>query len=203
MVPLVGQELAAVEGVDTLDAGTWGRGRFMQLRSRQRGVSLIEVLVAIVVFSVGVLGLALMQVKGAQFTREAGTRSTAILQQRSLIDAMRANPEAAKAPVKAADPAAPTADECPYCFDGTTTPAKVDCSSGCTSKQIAKNDLAMWLERLRASATGPLSGVLAKVSWDPSIGMYVITARWSGGQMDQSKPLSASDDLTYTLNYLP
>jgi type IV pilus assembly protein PilV len=37
----------------------------MQVMSRQRGVSLIEVLVAIVIFSVGVLGIALMQIKGA------------------------------------------------------------------------------------------------------------------------------------------
>lgn len=164
---------------------------------------MIEVLVAIVVFSVGLLGLAMMQIKGAQFTREAGVRSAVILNERSLIDAMRANPGAAKAPVNAANPSAPTADECPYCFDGSTMPTAVDCSSGCTPKQIAKNDLTMWLDRLRMGSTGPVSGVLAQVSWQSDIGMYVITTRWFGGQMDNTKPLSGSDDLTYTLNYLP
>lgn len=164
---------------------------------------MIEVLVAIVVFSVGLLGLAMMQIKGAQFTREAGARSAAILDERSLIDAMRANPDAAKAPLTAANPESPTADECPYCFDGTSTPTQTDCTSGCTPKETAANDLALWLSRLRANVSGPVSGVIAQVNWNPSIGMYSITTRWSAGQVDKDVPLSANDDLTYTLNYLP
>src|SRR5690606_29609073 len=69
------------------------QGEFsMQVLSRQRGVSLIEVLVAMLIFSIGVLGIALMQIKGAQYTKQAGARTVAVLQARSLADAMRANP---------------------------------------------------------------------------------------------------------------
>jgi type IV pilus assembly protein PilV len=175
----------------------------MQVLSRQRGVSLIEVLVAIVVFSIGVLGLALMQVKGAQFTKEAGSRSNVIAQVRSVIDAMRGNPVAAAGPVKATNPAAPTASECPYCYDGTKTLADVDCSSGCTSDQTAQHDLFSWVDRLKSSAPSAMGAApKATVAWDASIGMYVITASWSGGSMGDT-PTSVGDNLSYTLNYLP
>lgn len=173
----------------------------MQVLSRQRGVSLIEVLVAIVVFSIGVLGLALMQVKGAQFTKEAGSRSNVIVQVRSLIDAMRANPVAAKGPIKAADQSAPTASECPYCYDGTATLA--ECTASCTPETSANSDLFKWVDRLKKAAPSAMgSGPKASVTWDPNIGMYVITATWSGGSMDGSAA-TASDNVSYTLNYLP
>lgn len=55
----------------------------------QRGVSLLEVLIAIVAFSIGILGLALMQLKGASFTKQAGSRSSVNMATRGLIDAMR------------------------------------------------------------------------------------------------------------------
>lgn len=173
----------------------------MQVLSRQRGVSLIEVLVAIVVFSIGVLGLALMQVKGAQFTKEAGSRSNVIIQVRSLIDAMRANPVAAKGPVKAANPSAPSASDCPYCFNGTA--ALVNCTSSCTPAASANSDLYNWVDRLKKAAPSSLgTAPKATVTWDPSIGMYVITATWSGGAMDGGAA-KASDNVSYTLNYLP
>ena len=175
----------------------------MRVISRQRGVSLIEVLVAIVIFSVGVLGLALLQIKGAQFTKQAGSRSYAIMQVRSLIDAMRANPTVAVLPQTAADPAAPTAGECPYCFVGSTPPAIIDCSSGCTPLQTASNDLSQWVTRLQSAAPGPVGGNLASVTWNASLGQYQITAHWSGGSVNSSATTTASDDLSYTLNYMP
>ncbi|MDQ6648387.1 MAG: type IV pilus modification protein PilV [Pseudomonadota bacterium] len=173
----------------------------MKVLSRQRGVSLIEVLVAILVFSIGVLGLALMQVKGAQFTKEAGARSNVIIQVRSLIDAMRANPVAAKGPVKAADPSALSASDCPYCFDGNATLA--NCVSSCTPATSANSDLYNWVERLKKAAPGSMgTSPKATVTWDPVIGMYAVTATWSGGAMDGGAA-TASDNVSYTLNYLP
>jgi len=180
------------------------QGEFsMQVLSRQRGVSLIEVLVAIVVFSVGVLGLALMQVKGAQFTKEAGSRSNVIVQVRSLIDAMRANPAAALMPIKATDPASPSSSDCPYCYAGTEALVS-SCTTDCDLDGAAKRDLANWVARIKSAAPAAVgSGApVATVTWDASLGMYIITAHWSGGAMD-GKQAKASDNLSYTLNYLP
>ncbi|EIL88374.1 methylation [Rhodanobacter fulvus Jip2] len=175
----------------------------MQVLSRQRGVSLIEVLVAIVIFSVGVLGLALMQVKGAQFTKEAGSRSNIIVQVRSLIDAMRANPAAATMPIKAANPASPSSSDCPYCYAGTEELVST-CTTDCDLDGAAKRDLIDWVKRVKSAAPSAVgtNAPVATVSWDTSLGMYVITANWSGGAMD-GKQAKVSDNLSYTLNYLP
>ncbi|MGP1666346.1 MAG: type IV pilus modification protein PilV [Rhodanobacter sp.] len=179
----------------------------MQVLSRQRGVSLIEVLVAIVVFSVGVLGLALMQVKGAQFTKEAGSRSNVIIQVRSLADAMRANPAAALMPVLASSSstgaASSSSSDCPYCYAGTEKLVS-NCTTDCDPAGAAKRDLSNWVARVKSSAPAAVgSGTpVATVTWDSGIGMYVISANWSGGAMDGKAP-KASDNLSYTLNYLP
>lgn len=169
----------------------------------QRGVSLIEVMVAIVVFGIGLLGLGLMQMKGAQFTKEAGSRGNAVVQVRSLLDAMRSNHAAAALPVKAADPASPTSAECPYCYSGTTTLTSVDCSSSCDPAKAAKRDLYQWTERLKKVAPGPLgSEPRASVTWDSGLGMYVVRATWSAGGSPNGRASSANDQ-SYTLNYLP
>lgn len=169
---------------------------------RQRGVSLIEVMVAVIVFGVGLLGLALMQMKGAQFTKESGSRGNVVVQVRSLMDAMRSNPAAALLPVKAVDPAAPTSAECPYCYSGTAVLASVDCSSGCDATHAAKRDLYLWTERLKKVAPGPAgTGPRSTVSWDSSLGMYVVKATWSAGGLNGST--TSADDQSYTLDYLP
>lgn len=55
------------------------------------GASLIEVLVAILVLSLGLLGLAGMQAGGLKAMQSAQSRSLASLQVQDLIDRMRAN----------------------------------------------------------------------------------------------------------------
>ncbi|NCT70066.1 MAG: type IV pilus modification protein PilV [Stenotrophomonas acidaminiphila] len=59
--------------------------------SRQRGVSLIEVLVSVVVLSIGLLGVAAMQsiaLRGGQSSLES---SQGVIQTTSILESMRAN----------------------------------------------------------------------------------------------------------------
>ena len=60
-------------------------------RQRQRGFTLIEVLVALIVTAVGLLGLAKMQLLAMSSTKEAGSRALIALQAGSLASAMYAN----------------------------------------------------------------------------------------------------------------
>jgi len=59
-----------------------------------RGFSLIEVLVALVVLSVGLLGLAALQSTATQFNASAYTRSQATLLAYDMADRIRANRQA-------------------------------------------------------------------------------------------------------------
>lgn len=63
---------------------------FLSIRT-QAGTGMIEVLVAIVILSIGLLGLAGLQTAGLKSNQSASFRSTASMMAYSILDSMRAN----------------------------------------------------------------------------------------------------------------
>ena len=63
---------------------------------RQRGFSLIEVLIAILILAIGLLGMAHMQASGMRSTHGAYLRTQATFLASDIIDSMRANATAAR-----------------------------------------------------------------------------------------------------------
>ena len=59
--------------------------------SRQRGFSMVEVLVAAVVLSIGMLGLAGLQVRTLRSNQSALERAVAVVQTHAIADALRAD----------------------------------------------------------------------------------------------------------------
>ena len=59
--------------------------------ARQRGITLIEILVAIVLTAVGLLGLAGLQLRGIQVNQGSSTRSLAAIMAEDLADRMRSD----------------------------------------------------------------------------------------------------------------
>ena len=122
---------------------------------RQRGFSLIEVLVSIVVLSVGLLGLAALQVSGLRVGQSSFYRAQAAQLATDMADRLRANLGAARTCELALADATPTSP--------TTT---------------CQRDLAEWRSRLRAlpGGTGGVDIDLAQntvtiiVQWDDSRG---------------------------------
>ena len=64
-------------------------------RRSQQGVGLIEVLIALLVLSFGMLGLAGLQMWSLKYNQSAMERGMAVVQTHSIVDAMRANRTAA------------------------------------------------------------------------------------------------------------
>lgn len=62
---------------------------------RQGGVTLVEVLVAVLVLSIGLLGISRLHIAGLQFQHEAYLLSQATVLSQDMIDRMRANRQAA------------------------------------------------------------------------------------------------------------
>jgi type IV pilus assembly protein PilV len=67
----------------------------MRSRKEQRGFTLTEVLVSVIVLSIGLLGLASLQANSLKFNHSAYTRSQATHLVYSITDQMRANRQAA------------------------------------------------------------------------------------------------------------
>jgi len=62
-----------------------------------RGVGLIEVLVAVLVLAIGLLGVAAMQATALRNSQSSLERSQGVMHVYTILDAMRANPDAARA----------------------------------------------------------------------------------------------------------
>ena len=65
--------------------------------TRQRGVGLVEILLAVVLVSVGFLAAARMQVESMRFSKSAYHQSQAYLIAADMIDRMRGNPKGVEA----------------------------------------------------------------------------------------------------------
>lgn len=66
-------------------------------RKTMRGAGMVEVLVAVLVMAIGLLGIAAMQAAALRNSQSALERSQAVVQTYSILDAMRANRPAALA----------------------------------------------------------------------------------------------------------
>lgn len=67
------------------------------LRRRQRGVGIVEILVAVLILSIGFLGLANLQMRTLRNNESALERGVAVMQTHAVADAMRADRTNAKA----------------------------------------------------------------------------------------------------------
>lgn len=139
---------------------------------RQRGVSLIEALVALVVLSVGLLGIAGLYLESVRSNRTALARTTAVFLVNDMADRIRGNR------------AAKTAYELLPLGTAVAAPGR-DCGTdNCTPAQLAAHDLRQWylavLDRLPKSP----SNADPQISIDYVVGVsgnpdrYVITAAW-------------------------
>lgn len=106
------------------------------------GFTLLEVMVAVVIFSIGLLGIAGLQVAGMRFTHGAQLRAVATMQAENMADRMRSNVAGINAGSYNITGAMPTS------YDK-------DCDNAqCTPAELATFDLVSW-DHGHASATKP------------------------------------------------
>lgn len=105
------------------------------IASSQRGVGMLEFLVALLIFSVGMLGLISAQLAGKRAGFEASQRSTATALARDILERMRANP----GQLAAYQVAGVGAES------GRLPAPEADCSVVvCTAEQMAAFDVWQW-----------------------------------------------------------
>ncbi len=127
----------------------------------QQGISLIEILVSVLILSIGLLGLAAMQSNGLKQNRNAYYRTQATVLAYDIIDRMRANDSEASSGNYAMDYGSLTGTQC---------------SSNCTPAQITTTDKLQWKANLASQLPSGDGSVT-----DQGNSQYTVNIRWTDG----------------------
>lgn len=139
-----------------------------QVRSRQQGVTLVEVMVTVLILSVGLLGMAALQARLQKSEVEAYQRSQALLLLNDMANRIALNrSQAANYPAAIATTGAGV-----NCPTSTATLLQRDASEWCRLLQGAA-------ERLESNSVGTLLGGRGCVE-QISSGEFLITVAWQG-----------------------
>lgn len=149
-----------------------------QARARQAGFSLIEVLVTLVVFSIGLLGAGALQLVSKKTTSDAIQRTGASMVAAETLERMRANTAALDQYLGAV-------------AAGTLAAPGTDCQlADCDSDALADYDLWLLSEALAGAhevgPTGTAAGGLVDATLcvngplDGSAGFYEVAVVWRG-----------------------
>jgi type IV pilus assembly protein PilV len=150
-----------------------------------RGFTLLEVLIALVIISVGLLGIAALQVKAQQAEMESYQRSQALILVADMANRIDANRGAAGCYTTAGS------------FIGTgADPAECTAFGVAETQALASGDLRAWAAALRGatetldgSAAGGVIGGRGCIVPDSSNTVFIISVAWQG-----SHSLSAPDN---------
>ncbi len=154
--------------------------------SRPAGFSIVEALVALVVLSIGMLGIAALYVESLRAGRSAIYRTQAVNLASDMADRIRANRQARQE----------------YILEAGDTPATNGCAppdnAVCSEADLAEDDLARWLtaitEQLPGNGVRPASGTVEVIipPAAPQTRQYTIEVSW----FEPGEP----EALTYVLN---
>ena len=122
----------------------------VKTKYKKDGFTLLEVLVALLVLSIGLIGLAGLQLFGVTNSRDAYFRTQAVILSYDIADRMRAN----IAGTEAGD------------YDKATGAATSSCrtTTGCSPSQLAADDVRQWLD-----AVARLPGGQATICIDSNV----------------------------------
>lgn len=149
-------------------------------RRRQSGLGMIEILVAVLILSIGLLGLAAMQVTSTKMTTQAQQKTQAILLAQDLIERVRANRD------NAAD------------YDGLEVTDADSCETDFNpdAGNVEANDEAEWTNGVRCLLGDGQADVTVNGS------TVEVTLSWAMRMDDDNKSfIEGEDELTMSARY--
>lgn len=154
-------------------------GRSSKTR-RAGGFTLVEVLVSLVVLSVGLLGIAALYVETLRTGRTSMNRMTAVTLAADMADRIRANPGAGAA------------------YGGAGPGLNNGCVNGanaCTPAELAADDWFSWRQDVVARLPGEPTTDIQVVD-APPLTQYTITLNWpETGQVDPAEYVLVTQEL--------
>jgi len=133
---------------------------------KQKGFSLLEVMIAMVILSIGLLGLAGLMAQSTQFNNSAQYRTQATYLAYDMLDRMRANPTEARDP------------NLNYNMNFGETPGTTTCfATTCSSSQLATADKDQWLSSVQDLLPGG-DGKVTHITTTATT-IFVIEIQWN------------------------
>lgn len=176
----------------------------MQRQTCNRGFTLIEVMVALLIFSLGLMGMAGLMVLSVKTNHSAYLRTQASFLAQSLADRMRANMGLINS------------------YNGAyseSTAGSDPCAGGaaCTPAQLVTRDRAVWSRQLADSlpnatanvnCNGNVLGGVAHAGAAPYQGLCTLTIQWDEatlrrGVLSASPATAAADPQTFAWVFQP
>lgn len=148
----------------------------------ERGVVLFEVMIAIIILAVGLLGLAKLQASTRQLEMESYQRAQGAILLQDMVSRFSANKDAA-----ACYAITDLASGAPYFGYGAAAPA--NCAIGTIVQQTtALNDLTQWHALLNGASettednvqAGGMIGARGCIAYDAVADVYVLSVVWQG-----------------------
>jgi type IV pilus assembly protein PilV len=124
----------------------------------QRGVGLIEVLVAVLILSIGLLGIAMVQTRSLSGNNGSMTRASAVIASYSILDAMRTD----------------RANAVAGSYNGTVDAAACPTTNGTLAQTTLSDWCAMLRDTFGAAGTAP-TGKVEVVAGSPETFQVTIT----------------------------
>lgn len=151
-------------------------------RSSPRGFTLLEVLIALLVFSLGLLGVAGLMVISVKTNNSAYLRTQASFLAQAMADRMRAN--TGKTNDYNGD------------YDASTASPSPTCTSNCNPDQIVDRDRAAWSQQLidlmppnvtaNINCVGSVLGTPATSGASTYDGICTFTISWNEASLEQT-----------------
>lgn len=146
----------------------------------EKGFFLLEILISVLILSIGLLGLASMQVKSLQFSGGSHLRSQATLLAYDMVDRMRANIGNA------------------YAAAYTDTGTNNACTSTCSTLAIKNKDIYEWKTTLASALPNGNGEIVAPTG---SNNVYTITIRWNDSRGEAAGSQARTEAETQTFAY--
>lgn len=132
----------------------------IKLRPDHTGFTLVEMLVALVVLTIGLLGVAALQVQAMKYNTDAYLRTQAAILAYDIADRMRANEASANLGL--------------YGYAAAPTAPAPNCNADpCTGAEMALFDMSSWHATLPLRLPTPSASILSAGN------THTITIRWS------------------------
>lgn len=175
----------------------------VRVMQRQRGFSLVEVLVSLIIIAVGMLGLAKINALAYANTGVASQQSLAALEAASLASAMRAN-HSYWSTVSLTTAFSYTANALVPSGSNTLPTTTNTCTTSCTPTLLAEYDVQTWVAAVNAVLPNPVTKINCPVpSPTTSPPGCWISVSWLEENVANNVAISTMTPPSYTLYVVP